>query len=509
MKANNRIAQLLGPFDQVLTPLGTTLFCLLGWAVLAPFSSSLLGMGLCWWGIGLLLITIQLERPWLSVLPFPPLTVLMLHLVLRWVLGGMLLLISQSGTADVQIWVDNVASALPLNAAMSSALILVGCVWNWKIIRQYPTPLSAPPAQNTPGHFSRSNLMTLALITGVIAIGYTFVGFFSGTLDRGSSYLDWAGKLWKPDTLFSAFIKLRDLYFIILPWLLWEWRNKKWVCIAFGSATISSLILSMSLGGRGLILYPALLLIGGLWMAGCSTKVMRWLISFVLIGSIAITILLPITRNQAIFQSSGMMDLGARWTALKQSFPEIAKPESLSLLGRDLYAWSDPYLFREPGLSQPPAGNKRLDNLFYLWIPKLFKPNRPEINDGHLIAKEIIGAPTAGMHEGRHIWFPGVSLAADLYWRFRWPGVILGSLIFAILFNAFARLWYRFASLKRGTASMLIALYPTTFLQGPPLRSISETAWNWGYELPKYAIILFFIYLIVNYLNRHDTTSQH
>ena len=509
MTANNRIARLLGPLDRVLTPVGTISFCLVGWTILAPFSSSFLGMGLCWWGIGLLLIAIQLERPWLSVLPFPPLTVLMLHLVLRWVLGGMLLLVSQSGDGDVQIWVDNVATALPLNAVMSSALILISCLLNYKIIRQYPTPRPATPAQETPGHFSRHKLLTFAIITGVIAIGYTYVGFFSGTLDRGARYLDWAGKLWKPDTLFSSVIKLRDLYFLILPWLLWEWRDKKWLCILFGSLTISSLVLTMGLGGRGLILYPAVLLIGGLWLAGCSAKAIRWLVSFTLIGSILITILVPLTRAQASFRRSEIMDLTGRWMALKQSVPKVASHESLSLLGRDLYAWSDPYLFAEPGQSQPPAGNKRLGNLFYLWVPKLLKPNRPEINDGHLIAKEIIGDPTLGMHEGRHIWFPGVSLAADLYWRFRWPGVIIGTLIFAILFNGFARLWYQFASLNRGTASMLIALYPTTFLQGPPIRSISETAWVWGYELPKYAVIFFCIYFLINYFNRHDTTSQH
>ncbi len=493
----DRIADLLGPLKWTLTPLGTCLFCLIGWSICAPFSSSMTGMALCWWGIGLLLAAIQLERPWLQVMPFPPVTVLMLNLTLRWVLGGMLLLMnhseSQTLTEDAQVWMNHVAAALPLNAAMSTAIVLIGILWNRQLVRNHSPARSGPPAAGDlekDGNVSRKQLLALASITGIVAIGYIYVGFFSGTLDRGASYLDWAGKLWKPDTLFSAVIKLRDLYFLILPWLLWEWRFNRFVILFFGIFTTISIILSLSLGGRGLILYPILLLVGGMWLAQAPVRPMRRTITALSALFIIVIILLPIARNQTEFQKSGVLNLQARWQAIKLSLPELTNSNSLAILGRDLYTWSDPYLFREPALSQPPAGSIRLQNLLHLWVPKLINPNKPELNDGHLIAKEIIGAPKSGMHEGRHIWFPGVSLSADLYWRYRWSGVILGSVVYALIFNGLARIWYRLADLKANIGSLLIAIYPATFLQSVPLRSVSETAWNLGYELPKYIIIL-------------------
>jgi hypothetical protein len=132
-------------------------------------------------------------------------------------------------------------------------------------------------------------------------------------------------------------------------------------------------------------------------------------------------------------------------------------------------------------------------------------PNRPEINDGYLVAKEIMGTPNAGMAGGRHIWFPGISFGADLYWRFRWPGVAIGGIIFGLVYAGFCRAWYALADLNKSTASALIALYPATFLQGPPLRSLMETAWNWLYEFPKYLLILAVVACIIETVSRLTT----
>ena len=41
---------------------------------------------------------------------------------------------------------------------------------------------------------------------------------------------------------------------------------------------------------------------------------------------------------------------------------------------------------------------------------------------------------------------------------------------------------------------------PGNILQGPPLRSVSETAWNWLYEFPKYFIVLLVVGLIIKTL---------
>ena len=126
--------------------------------------------------------------------------------------------------------------------------------------------------------------------------------------------------------------------------------------------------------------------------------------------------------------------------------------------------------------------------------------NRPEINDGHLIANEIRNEPQGGMIDGRYTSFNNVSFGADLYWRFRWPGVITGSFLLAVFYAIASRFWYQNAALNKNVYAVLLALFPTTFLQGPPLRSVSETAWNWLYEFPKYFIVLLVVGLIIKTL---------
>jgi hypothetical protein len=505
----SRLSLLLGPLKLLLTPRGALAACGLGWGLTAPFSSAPMAIGLCWWGVALLLWSLQLERPWLEVLPFPPLTVLALHLFLRWELGGIMLLLSRDGAGDVRVWVDHVAQALPINTLFTTALVAAGAL-NSRWLRQQPQPaLAGQPRLEASTGFGKRQLLLLGVITGIVAIGYTGIGYFGGTLDRGAAYLQWAGKFWRPDTLFSATIRLRDLYFILLPWLVWSWRRTPVVVACFLVPTGASLLLSAVLGGRGLLLYPCLLLLGGLWLAGSRPQPLRWLMGITAALAFVVAAALPVLRHSAAFQHTEATNLGARLEAIQAGSRELEASQTLPLVGRDLYAWSDPYLFREPGLSQPPAGTKRLGNLLYLWAPQALMPNRPEVNDGHLIAKEIMGTPNAGTFEGRHVWFPGISLGADLYWRFRWTGVVVGSVLFGLAYAGFCRLWYQLADLHRNTASVLVALFPTTFLQGPPLRSLSETAWNWLYEFPKYLLILAIVCLIVEAVSRLAPGQAH
>ena len=124
----------------------------------------------------------------------------------------------------------------------------------------------------------------------------------------------------------------------------------------------------------------------------------------------------------------------------------------------------------------------------------------PEINDGHLIANEIRNTPTAGMREGRYISFHNVSFGGDLYWRYRWKGVVIGSIVLGVIYAYICRFWYQHASISEKPMAVLLALFPTTFFQGPPLRSVSETAWNWLYEFPKYFVICVLLGLAIQAL---------
>ena len=111
---SDRINELIGPFDRILTARGTILFCSAGWLFTSLIGNFHWGSTYIWAGISLLLFSIQIERPWLNFLPFPPLTTLVFTLSLRWVVGGALLEISEPlGPSDAIA--INITDALPLS----------------------------------------------------------------------------------------------------------------------------------------------------------------------------------------------------------------------------------------------------------------------------------------------------------------------------------------------------------------------------------------------------------
>lgn len=493
-----RLIAALGQLQFILQPWGAPLISLIGWLLTAPFSTSAVGMGLCWWGVTLLIWSARAEQKWLNVLPFPPLTVIALHLFLRWELGGMILLLSKNSNDSYSIWRDHVAQALPINATFTTLFLGLPLLINSSLL-QKQTPPSPVFNKIEPSNTALKRWALLAAATGFVAIGYGLIGYYSGTLDRGPDYLKWAGRFWRPDTFFSATVRLRDLYFLILPWTIYSLRKRPFFLALFLAPTLFSLYATSMLGGRGLIIYPLILTTAGAWLAGIRPKVFRLVVLVVITFS---TVFMPLStalRGTTLDKSDF---LGRARTAL--SLKAFANYD-LSSIGREIYTSSDPYLFTSPGIEQPPSGFKRFENLKYLWLPRIFGEDRPEINDGHLIANEIRGTPKANMHEGRYVSFESITTGGDLYWRFRWPGIVAGGTILGIIYSLSCRLWYKYSDLGHNTYTVVLALFPATFLQGPPLRSVLETAWNWLYEIPKYGIILILISMSIECLIR--TTS--
>jgi hypothetical protein len=494
----DRIEELLKPFGWVLKPLGCFVFCSAGWLISSLLSDESIGMAYVWAGIGLILFSAQLERSWLNRLAFPPLTTLVFTLNLRWISGGFILLLSDN-QAPHEVFVDHITAALPLTLIPSACLVCLGWAINKLFIQDH---LVSEKKWNTNDSQFRSIILWLTVLTGIIAIGYIVVGALGGTLDRGENYLRWAGRFWRPDTVLSALIRLRDLFYVCLPLAIWQNRKSKRIVLLLSLPTVAAMLISLSLGGRGLIIYPALLLLGGAWMAGMKPKVAKILCIVAVISILVFSVGLEGIRTTNEFKNSSTFDLQQRFSGTKKAVEKIGNElgSNLTYLGVSLYTHSDPYLFTPPASEQEPVGTKRLGNLIYLWVPRVFLTERPEVNDGHLIANEIRNRPNKGLVDGRFTSFWNVSFGADLYWRFRWAGLIIGSIIFGILYAYVSRLWYRYAGLNGNVYAVLAALFPATFLQGPPLRSVSETAWNWLYEFPKYFIVLLVVGLIIKTL---------
>ncbi len=512
----DRLDTLLGPASRLIHPLRALVAGAILWIPLALLSGRPQAMAWCCWSLVLLLTALWLERPWINRMPLPPITVITLAGFIRWGLGaGLLAWTADQAPAPLQGWAIAVEPAQALWGIVSTAIVLAGLLNRPFLLRLNPAPFS--PAM-------RRRLPLVVLVTGVFTCAYLLTGMGSGTLDRSSAnYVFWTTRLWRADTLFVPFLRLRNLFPLLAPLAVLlclrsgpagaAWSRRVLGGVLLG-LTLLSLALGAMSGGRALLIFPLLLLLCGLWMTDLPASLLRWLaLALVLFGLVFIPLMAGL-RDSPAFQATRSQEVMARAAVIGKAMVQ-ARPEasSIALIGRELFPSSDPFLFHAPGSQLPPAGNRGLKGLLYLWVPKHLKPDRPEINDGHLIAKEVMGESKTGVVNGQHVWFPNVSFGGDLYRRYRWPGVLLGSLAFALFYALMARLWYQAASLSDSLFRLLLAVYPASFIDGLPLRSVSETVWNWFWELPKYLLVLLVLAWMIEGLyrlaSRRSSATEH
>jgi hypothetical protein len=501
----DKLDQVLGKTSFLIHPAKALVAGILLWLPLGLLSGRWVAMAWCCWSLVLLATALWLERPWLNRLPLPPITVLTLAGTIRWGLGaGLLVAAGDQVAPELKGWAQAVEPAQALWGIVSTAIVLAGLLNRPLLRRLNPAPLSQAMARRLP---------LLVLVVGCFTCSYLLVGMVSGTLDRSNAnYIFWTTKLWRADTLFAPFMRLRDFFPLLLPLAVQtclspsEGRpNRAQVSLAalLIAMGLLSLVLGGMSGGRALLIFPLLLMLCGLWMTKLSPLLIRGLAIALLIFSLVFIPLMATLRESPAFQATSSQNLVGRGAVVGEALIEAkAKPSSLGLLGRELFPSSDPFLFHPPGSELPAAGNQGLGGLLYLWIPKHLYPNRPEINDGHLIAKQIMGQMDAGVVDGQHVWFPNVTLGGDLYRRYRWPGVVLGAAGFGLFYALMARIWYQTASLSQSLFAFLLAIYPASFIDGVPLRSVSETIWNWFWEFPKYLLVMLVLSWFVEGLHR-------
>ena len=488
----SRLQQLFGPWSPwVLQPQRSVVVCFVVWVLSLPLTWQhpwLALLGFCAiWGLS---VALWLEAPLLQSLPLPPLTVLLIGLCLRWGIGPLLLSVGGSGgDAFVGIWIRYGPQAQLLWLSFTAALLLLA------LPQQHVVASSACAQAHTSWLLQsvqqqrlRSQLTALAGFLSFYMVSYIALSMLSGAFDRQfEAYVSWTEKLWRLDTPVAAFSRLRDLWFLLFP-LWWRILNRPWRW--FLSVQIFAFLAAALLSGsRGLLFYPALLLLFGLWFVLADPRRMRRLALTLALLVLVFSPLIYVVRESPAFQRAESWPgrLQAVGLALTQPEPLLSKSR---WLGRDLYACHDPYLFTSENRDKPRAGSRGLEALKYLWLPKHLIPTRPVLFDGHLIAKSLQGVPSGPKAD---VWFPCFSLPADLMRRWGFPGVILGSLLLAAFVQLLFRLWYQTVSLSGSTFQLLLLLLPATYLQSFPFGTVSETAWSLLWELPKYLLVLWML----------------
>ena len=472
----------------LLCPQRSALACLFAWFVSLPLTwqhpwLALLGFSAIW----ALTVALVLEEPLLETLPIPPLTVLLLALCLRWGLGPLLMAVAGSGGDDfVEIWVRYGSFAQLLWLSLTAALLLLALLQKRVIAKAASTlPQSSWLAEALVQPRMRNKLTALAAFLSAYMLVYIILSLLSGAFDRQFDvFWTWSKQLWRLDTPVAAFSRLRDLWFLLFV-LWWKLLSKpwRWFLVIEMLLFLGAVMLS---GSRGLLFYPLLLLLLGFWFVPIKTAVLRQMALALAVMMLVSSPIISVVRESSSFQEAQTWTgrLHAAGTSLIDARPLLDKAR---WLGRDLYACHDPYLFTPDNRDQPPAGLHGLSGLLYLWVPKHLYPERPILFDGHLIAKKLQRvSPDA-------LWYPCLSLPADLMRRWSVSGVLIGSFVFAAIVQSFLRLWYCSISVSRSTYCLLLTLLPATYLQSFPFGTVSETIWALFWELPKYLVLFWVI----------------
>ena len=417
----SRLQQLLGPASPwVLQPQRSAVACVVAWLLSLPLTwqhpwLALLGFCSFW----LFSVALWLEAPLLQSLPLPPLTVLLFGLCLRWGLGPFLLAVGGSGGDPfVEIWIRYGPPSQLLWLSFTAALVLLALPQR-KVIadvaKSQPQSSWLEEAIHHPR--LRSQLKALASLLSIYMAAYIILSGLSGAFDRQFEvYASWTQQLWRLDTPVAAFSRLRDLWFLLFP-LWWRLLSGKWRFF-LGAEMLGFLAAALLSGSRGLLFYPALLLLAGLWLIISHPHYLRRLAVAFVVLVLVFSPLIYVVRESPEFQAAKGLDGRLKAVALTVSQPEPLLDKA-RWLGRDLYACHDPYLFTPENRNKSLAGSAGLENIYYLWLPRHFFPNRPAIFDGHLIAKELQGLSHL---RGLEVWFPCLNLPADLFRRWVFQG---------------------------------------------------------------------------------------
>lgn len=464
------------------------------------FATNKLGIVLAGLSTYLVIWAIRIEREWVEVTPMPPLVAMSIGAWIRCGAGGFFLSIGKDpGQANNQeIW-EFIAQGQTLWLAVMGFLLLAFSI---------KKPAIAKASNKTLDKNQAKYIGTLVAVFGLFTIGWIVMATWSGTLDKGSeNYWYWVAQKWRPDSIFAMFGRLRDAFFILIPVACVKLKNKLAVALLIATAGLY-IATALPMGGRGLIMYPAVYLVVGTIAANRDLRLARRLIIAVVVLGILFIPAMQIYRASEAMNNANRNVFNERLLVttlgLKDSLVNTDLGYTSTALGTSLYSCSEGYLFNAENDGKKRVGMFDTKKLLLAWIPQLMwnRSGRP-VRDGHLISAEVRGMTRREAETVEHKTTTCISFGGDLYWRGGWPWVLAGSAIFAIAYRIIAIIWYRYAGWG-SWSSAVVALLPATYIQMYPIGTLGETAWLWLWDLPKYILVFGLAYIVMNKTWRHS-----
>ena len=259
--------------------------------------------------------------------------------------------------------------------------------------------------------------------------------------------------------------------------------------IAFLSIYI---LLQFANSSRGAVVFPLFYVGIGCWMIGGNRKLVIGIFVTLVVIVFLITPILGEFRGNSDFANTRLIDVGQRLKVFRDtvklhhgSVNEGGQRSDRQVTGLALLGCSDALVYENTPEMVPFAGWDGMEAILYVWVPKMFYRDKPSLLDGNEITVQYTGTKF-----DRSAITP--SIQADLYRRFGWTGVLIGYPFYALAASLLVR--YGFNSFhkhsNKSLYGLLVLFFIETFLHGIPFGTVLTMVWNFGYDYPKYSVVL-------------------
>lgn len=294
-------------------------------------------------------------------------------------------------------------------------------------------------------------------------------------------------------TYFLIFQRYLMLAFFFLPLILRVYSNP--IKYAMILLVLVYLIFGFASGSRGRLLYPIAYIIAGYWMFGQKEK--RIIPVLLITGVLAIAII-PIMhyyRISAGFYETKQLNILDRLSAVTEISDKasLVDDSAMGILAVALIGEADYLVYANTPSAVPFVGLQDFERIIYIWVPTFFYRAKRTLSDGYEI---VVNYDYSKFFERHSV---GISFNADLYRRSGWWGIIIGNVLYGVLFGFICK--YTFAYYRK---NQLIGLQLVILLQSQLYKMQSSTVLTtferWGYDFVKHAIMIVVLTLLVRAL---------
>ena len=442
--------------------------------------------------------------PTKPMIPCRPSTIVLLVIVCRYILGGWLVVILgnifgvpegeygqyivtyEQGLFSVTVWCTSVCvgwlgymlANRHIRERDAKGGLALSKGWNSKIE-------------------SVSKLKTVCALSLCLKMTYVVVSSLLGSEDRGDSYTYWALMEWKPTAALIAINRLMDLGYVLAPFVLVHEKRKSRKAALFVVVVLTILLMALW-GGRGEVLYPVVYLTLG------SSVVLRkrFLISLVVIAMAMSVIVIPTMSALRDMPVYGRLGGIQRLSLVGELFKEKSSiGKRLSTIGRDIYACSDGYIYRDKeskavGIN----GVASIQDILRHAVPRVLGGSRQK-SDGSDLAQSYMGSKVED-------WFPCISLPADLFRRFKWSGVISGAAAGGVVMAIADGAWGVIRRKSDKTWGILLTMLPLTMIRSAPTGTLKEIVGTYPWETVKYALLCWVVGYCIDWETKRRLLRQ-